>query len=126
VGHLPLAVYRQLLLRSDLHLYFSRPFVLSWSLLEAMACGCSIVASDVEPVRDLIRSGIHGQLVDHTAADLWQRIEAALRDPAARGHGQAARRRICRHFTRSQALAAYDRLLNLGGTSHPLRPNDAI
>jgi glycosyltransferase involved in cell wall biosynthesis len=123
VGHLPLEVYRQLLLRSDLHLYFSRPYVLSWSLLEAMACGCAIVASDVEPVRDVIRDGVHGRLVDHTAADLARRIEAALGDPAGQSHGQAARRRICRHFTRTQALATYDRLFDLEGTSHPLRPS---
>lgn len=42
-GSLPYGHYRQLLQRSDLHVYLSRPFVPSWSLLEALACGCRLV-----------------------------------------------------------------------------------
>ena len=45
--------YKKLLQKSDLHFYFSRPFVASWSLLEAMSCGCCIVASDISMVREL-------------------------------------------------------------------------
>lgn len=110
LGFLSLETYRQLLLRSTLHLYFSRPFVLSWSLLEAMACGCSIVASDVEPVREVIRDRVHGRLVDHTAPDLATQIEQALNEPSSEQWRQAARRRICRHFGREQSLQAYGQL----------------
>lgn len=126
LGHLPLPVYRQLLLRSNLHLYFSRPYVLSWSLLEAMACGCSIVASNVEPVREVIRDGVHARLVDHTAADLVEHIERALRDPAAMLRRQAARRRICRHFEKSQSLKAYAHLFWPEAVADQLRSGDAI
>lgn len=52
-GLLPRARYRDLLRRSAVHVYLTRPFVLSWSLLEAMACGCSIVASDNDAVREV-------------------------------------------------------------------------
>lgn len=124
LGHLPLPVYRQLLLRSDLHLYFSRPYVLSWSLLEAMASGCSILASNVEPVREVIRDGVHGRLVDHTDPDLVEQIEQALYDPAALARRQAARRRICRHFEKAQSLKAYDRLFWPEASSSQLRSSD--
>lgn len=52
VGPLPLAEYLALLRRSDAHVYLTVPFVLSWSLLEAMGTGCALVASDTAPVRE--------------------------------------------------------------------------
>lgn len=64
LGPLQDADYHQLLASSDVHLYLTVPFVLSWSLLEAMAAGCSIVASNTEPVREVIRDGYEGLLVD--------------------------------------------------------------
>jgi glycosyltransferase involved in cell wall biosynthesis len=45
---------------SDLHIYLTAPFVLSWSMLNAMASGCVVLASDVPPVRELIRPGENG------------------------------------------------------------------
>ena len=64
LGSLQTDDYHRVLASSDVHLYLTVPFVLSWSLLEAMAAGCSIVASDTPPVREVIRHGENGLLVD--------------------------------------------------------------
>lgn len=61
-GQVPYNVHVRLLQRSDAHVYLTYPFVLSWSLREAMACGCTIVGSDVDPVREFITDGQTGVL----------------------------------------------------------------
>lgn len=55
--------YRSVLRASSVHVYLTVPFVLSWSMLEAMACGCLLVASDTEPVREVIYHTKNGLLV---------------------------------------------------------------
>jgi glycosyltransferase involved in cell wall biosynthesis len=59
-GQVPYEAYLRLLQRSDAHVYLTYPFVASWSLREALACGCQIVGSDVEPVREFIDPGSNG------------------------------------------------------------------
>ncbi len=57
-----------LLQRSDAHVYLTYPFVASWSLREALACGCAIVAADVEPVTEFVTHNKNGLLtpcLDH-------------------------------------------------------------
>jgi glycosyltransferase involved in cell wall biosynthesis len=53
-GRVPYETYTKILQRSDAHVYLTYPFVASWSLREAMATGCAIVASDTAPVREFI------------------------------------------------------------------------
>ncbi len=62
-GQVPYQTYVKLLQRSDAHVYLTYPFVVSWSLREAMAAGCAIVPGDVEPVRELVTHGQTGVLV---------------------------------------------------------------
>lgn len=79
VGGLPFNEYVKLLQISSAHVYLTYPFVLSWSLLDAMSCGCPIVASDTEPVKELIQDGYNGILFDFFNVDEQvQKIEYAL------------------------------------------------
>ena len=56
--------YLAVIQRSWVHVYWTVPFILSWSLMESLASGCCVVASATPPVQDMIQSGKQGQLVD--------------------------------------------------------------
>ena len=62
--HIPYQHFLRLLQLSIVHIYLTYPFVLSWSLLEAMSVGCAIVASDTSPVHEAIRHNDTGLLVN--------------------------------------------------------------
>jgi len=63
LGLQPLKAFRSLMQITSAHVYLTVPFVLSWSMLEAMSTGALIVGSDTEPVRELITDGENGVLV---------------------------------------------------------------
>ena len=69
LGNLPYQQFIPLLQVSTVHVYLTYPFVLSWSLLEAMSAGCAIVASNTAPLLEAIRHGDTGLLVDFFDAD---------------------------------------------------------
>jgi glycosyltransferase involved in cell wall biosynthesis len=62
-GKVPYETYVKLLQRSDVHVYLTYPFVASWSLREALAIGCAVVASDTAPVHEFVSHEANGLLV---------------------------------------------------------------
>jgi glycosyltransferase involved in cell wall biosynthesis len=81
---------------SDLHIYLTAPFVLSWSLLNAMASGCVVLGSDVPPVREVLRPGENGLVEPLFDVEcLSETALEVLADPAEFAPlGRAARRTI--------------------------------
>lgn len=101
VGNLSYRNFIKVLQVSTVHVYLTYPFVLSWSLLEAMSVECTIVASKTAPVEEVIGHGINGMLVDFFDKELLtQEIVKLLDNPKLRAElGRAARNTI---------LAKYD------------------
>ena len=64
LGRIPPVQLAQLFSISDLHIYLTVPFVLSWSLVNALACGATVMGSDTAPVREMIQHGENGLLFD--------------------------------------------------------------
>ncbi len=93
LGKLPYDRYLSVLRISRAHIYLTFPFVLSWSMLEAMACGAVIVGSDTPPVAEVIEDGVNGLLTGFfDPLALADRVETALDDPELRAALSAAAR----------------------------------
>jgi glycosyltransferase involved in cell wall biosynthesis len=86
------AVVAEVLTTSDLHVYPGRAFPVSRSLLEAMAAGCVVMASDTEPAREVLTHGQTGLLLNAVDVDAWERQALAVLDnpQAHRPLGDAA------------------------------------
>lgn len=112
IGRLPPVQLSQLLSLSDLHIYLTAPFVLSWSLLNAMSCGCPILASDTGPVRDVIQENQTGWLSDFFRVD--QFTEKALHVLASpersRQLGENCRELITSRYSLSVCLPKMEEL----------------
>lgn len=100
LGKVPYDRFIAFLQLSTVHVYLTYPFVLSWSLLEAMSAGCAIVGSDTEPVREVISNGHTGTLVDFfDASALAGAVCDLLDDPERRrAYGQHARTFVQQHY----------------------------
>ncbi|MFT7286675.1 MAG: glycosyltransferase involved in cell wall biosynthesis [Halieaceae bacterium] len=104
VGSLAYHHFISLLQISRVHVYLTYPFVLSWSLLEAMSAGCAIVASDTQPLREAIVHDETGRLVDFFDVDgVVDEVCALLEDPDSRARlGRAARAFAQEHYDLSR------------------------
>lgn len=109
LGKLPYAQYRRVLQVSALHVYLTYPFVLSWSLLEALACGCAVVASDTAPVREVIRHGENGVLLDFfDGKQLLDAVNKVLTDQSGmRAMRRAAVESVKERFAQASGTAGY-------------------
>ncbi len=108
-GHLPYAQLLQIFQISQAHVYLTYPYVLSWSMLEAMACGALVVGSATAPVEEIISSGGNGWLVPFfDSKALAKKLLEVLADPPGQEQlRMAARRTVAASFeqgacTRSQ------------------------
>jgi glycosyltransferase involved in cell wall biosynthesis len=91
---------------SDLHFYLTAPYVLSWSLVMAMAAGCTILGSATAPVQEVIDDGVHGLLADFYDVDgLAARAVRVLRDREQyRPLGAAARQRVLERYEKGRCI----------------------
>jgi len=100
VGKVPFKDYQSIIQVGRCHIYLTVPFVLSWSLLESMSMGATIVASDTAPVREVMTHGKTGMLVDFLKPEaLADQVVDVLSDPDGHAHlGPAARAHVVEHF----------------------------
>ncbi|MFN6470715.1 MAG: glycosyltransferase family 4 protein [Nostoc sp. SerVER01] len=103
---LPYHEYLQVLQASSAHIYLTRPFVLSWSMLESMSVGCVLVASKTAPVLEVIQDGVNGLLVDFfSPQNIANRVEEALDNPQEMSAIRAnARATILKHYDVAKLL----------------------
>lgn len=96
----------RLLAATDLHMYLTVPFVLSWSMMDALSCGAVVLGSATPPVKEMIRDGENGLLADFFDTDeMADKAVKVLRDPAAyRPLGRAAEAGIIQNYSLEAVL----------------------
>jgi glycosyltransferase involved in cell wall biosynthesis len=83
-GYVSEETLAEILSISDLHIYLTEPFITSWSMVDALACGVPVLASDQKCVREYITPGVNGLLGDFFDYEgLARQAVAVLKDPAA-------------------------------------------
>lgn len=115
LGRLPYQQYLRVLQVSSLHVYLTYPFVLSWSMLEAMAVGVPVLASSTAPVTEVIREGENGFLFDFFDQDgLAARVlDLVARRDAIASVGLAGRQSVQRDYDfETRGLPVYLELLH--------------
>ena len=113
LGRVSRAQYLRVLRVSAAHAYLTYPFVLSWSMLEAMACGAPLIASNTAPVREVVERDLSAaRLCDFFDVDAWATaVLDTLNSPsAARSSGLRAQA-LATRYDRRHALAGYEALI---------------
>lgn len=116
LGMLQDEAYWQVLACSTVHLYLTVPFVLSWSLLEAMAAGCALVASATPPVQEVLQHGQSALLVDFFDVEAQVgAIERLLDRPVERLRISEAAQQAASHYSAERGLESWRSLLSVTG-----------
>lgn len=112
MGLVPYETHLKTLQISSAHVYLTIPFVLSWSMIEAMAAQCVIIGSATPPVEEVIEDGRNGLLCDFFSyQQIADRVDEVFND-AGRMHrlGEAARHDIIKHYNVKDKLTEYQKL----------------
>lgn len=109
LGKVPYSTHIQLLQLSSIHIYLTYPFVLSWSFIEAMACGCTIIASDTQPVMDVLEPNINGIAVNFfDDEEIVEQVNTIFNDSQRKKYlGRAARKKIELYYQHSFSINHY-------------------
>jgi glycosyltransferase involved in cell wall biosynthesis len=128
VGRLPMDELGRTLASSDLHMYLTVPFVLSWSMMDALSCGAVVLGSDTSPVREMIQDGVNGLLADFFSPDDFAgKACRVLADPDAyRPLGRAAEQMVVDRYSLDavlpQMLQLYEDARQISTGLEPLHP----
>ena len=114
LGKLPYADYLTMLQISSAHVYLTVPFVLSWSMLEAMATGCVVIGSNTAPVSEVI-DGENGVLVDFfSPREIAEKVDEVLSNMASKKYvamRKNARETILNNYNTQKSIKQYQHLL---------------
>jgi glycosyltransferase involved in cell wall biosynthesis len=101
LGNVPPNTLAKLFSITDLHVYWTVPFVLSWSLVNALSCGAVVLASDTAPVREVIQHEKNGLLLDFFDCEEWARLaDQVLSNPHSyRPLGVAGRETVLQNYS---------------------------
>ena len=130
VGRLSPADLGRVMAATDLHIYLTVPFVLSWSMMDALSCGAVVLASATPPVMEMIHDGQNGLLADFFSPEQFaEKAMAVLKDPAAfRPLGRAGEQMIRDYYSMEAVLPAMLRMYEeaAAGTLRPAPAGDPL
>ena len=128
-GRLPASDLARVLNMSDLHIYLTVPFVLSWSMMNALSCGCTVLASDTPPVQEMIRHGTNGLLAPFFDVDTFADLACeVLDDPQGykQSLGAKAVETIQSQYTMEKCLPAMLDLYERAISGQPLTHGESF
>ena len=130
VGRVSPADLGRLMAATDLHIYLTVPFVLSWSMMDALSCGAVVLASATAPVMEMIHDGHNGLLADFFSPEQFaEKALAVLKDPAAfRPLGRAGEQMIRDYYSMEAVLPAMLRMYEeaAAGSLRPAPTDDPL
>jgi glycosyltransferase involved in cell wall biosynthesis len=128
LGKIPYPQYLALLQVSSAHVYLTVPFVLSWSMLEAMSAGCLVIGSDTAPVREALVHGKNGLLVDFfSPAKIAERVDEVFAHPdRMQAIRQAARQSITERYEVGQSIKRYGEVISSVLSASDSKPRNSL